>query len=219
MENEVRRTRAQLQAPVRGRAVVDLRAPADGVVLRRLRESESVVAAGEPILEIGNLEDIEVVTDLLSMDAVRVGPGSTAWIEGWGGGEALRARVKRVEPSGFLKVSALGVEERRVNVVLALTDTTGVPPTLADGYRVEVRVVTWSTDAAIKVPVGALFRQGDAWAVFVVDGGRARMRTVVIGQQNDREAQIERGLESGEVVVLHPPDTLRDGARVERRQE
>ena len=219
MENELRRTRAQLQAPARGVAVVDLRAPADGVILRRFRESESVVPAGEPLLEIGDPGDIEVVTDLLSSDAVRVAPGSPAWIESWGGGTPLRARVRRIEPSGFLKVSALGVEERRVNVVLAIADPTGAALALADGYRVEVRVVTWSDDEAVKVPIGALFRQGESWSVFVVERNRARLRSVVIGQQNDREAQIERGLAPGAVVVLHPPDTLRDGARVRERRD
>jgi HlyD family secretion protein len=217
-EFELQLARARLQAPTAGGRPVDVVAPIDGVVLRRLRESESVVPTGEPLLEIGDPRRIEIVADLLSTDAVRIPPGSAVRIEQWGGAESIPGVVRLVEPSGFVKVSALGVEERRVNVVI---DVPEVPPEarrLGDGYQVEIRVVVWMADDVVKVPVGSLFRRGSDWAVFVIDEGRARLQTIQIGQRNDTDAQVTTGLAVGEMVVLHPPDTLTDGMRVSVRQ-
>ncbi len=214
-EYELQLARARLQGPAAaGGRIVPVVAPVDGVVLRRLRESEATVPAGEPLLEIGNPSRIEIVSDLLSTDAVRVPPGAPVSVEQWGGPHPLEGIVRRVEPSGFMKVSALGVEEQRVNV---LVDVPELPPEarqLGDGYRVEIRIVTWQADDVVKLPVGAVFRRGDEWAVFRIEEGVARLRTVQVGQRNDTEVQILGGLDAGQPVVLHPPDTLSDGTRV-----
>ena len=212
-ESELQLARARLSAPSASGRSVDVFSPVDGTVLRRLRESEGVVPVGEPLLEIGEPGRMEIVADLLSTDAVRVSPGAAVLIEQWGGGHTLHARVRRVEPSGFMKVSALGVEEQRVNVIIDFTNPAETSR-LGDGYRVEVRIVLWQEDDVLKVPVGALFRQGDGWAVFVVEEGHVRRQTVQLGQRNENEGQITGGLEAGATIVLHPPDTLTDGARV-----
>jgi HlyD family secretion protein len=216
-EYEVQLARARLAAPVASGNAVEIVSPVNGVVLKRYRESESVVPVGDPLLEIGEPGRMEIVADLLSTDAVRVMPGADVLIEQWGGGHTLHGRVKRVEPSGFMKVSALGVEEQRVNVVVDFTDPSEAAR-LGDGYRVEVRVVLWQEKDVVKVPVGSLFRQGEDWAVFVVDAGRVRRQIVQLGQRNDNEGQITGGLEAGAVVVLHPPDTLTDGMAVTVRE-
>jgi HlyD family secretion protein len=217
-EYELELARVRLQAPSsQGGRTVSVAAPVNGVVLRRLRESESVVPSGEPLLEIGDPQQLEVVADLLSTDAVRVAPGNRVLIEQWGGKHPLEARVRRVEPSGFMKVSALGVEEQRVNVVVDFEDPAAAAGALGDAYRVEVRVVVWQADEVLKVPVGSLFRVANDWAVFAVVDARARRRIVEVGQRNDEEAQIIGGLEVGQPVVLHPPDTLDDGVRIVER--
>lgn len=210
--------RARLQSPAgSGGRVVDLRAPVAGVVLKRHHESEVVVTAGQPVLEIGDPSRIEVVSDLLSTDAVRVSPGQAVLIEQWGGGTTLEARVRRVEPSGFMKVSALGVEEQRVNVIIDFADSATAGHALGDGYRVEVRVVTWRADNVVAAPVGSLFRRGEGWAAFVVDGDRVRLQPVELGHRNDEYGEILNGLEPGQQVVLHPPDTLTPTARIRSR--
>jgi HlyD family secretion protein len=198
--------------------LVEVRAPVTGVLLRRLRESESVVAQGEPLVEVADPADLEIVADYLSSDAVQIRPGMPVVVEGWGGGAALNARVTRVEPSGFMKISALGVEEQRVWVVMAFTDPPAAWAALGDGYRVEARVIVWQQPEVLKVAVGSLFRDGTAWAVFVVDGGVARLRTVTLGQRNDVEAEVTGGLEAGSTVVAYPSDQVQDGARVEPRR-
>jgi HlyD family secretion protein len=197
--------------------IVTIRAPITGVVLRRIRESEAVVPTGEPLVEIGDLTDIEIVSDLLSADAVRVGSGSRVLIEEWGGGMTLEGRVRRVEPSGFMKLSALGVEDQRVNVVIDFVDRETAARYLGDGYRVEVRIVTWETEDALKVPTGSLFRTGDAWSVFVVTEGRAELRTVDIGSRNGLEAEVVSGLVPGDRVIMHPSDTVAHGVEVAER--
>jgi HlyD family secretion protein len=198
---------------VAGRAV-DVRAPVDGVVLKRFRESESTVPAGEPLLEIGDAHQLEIVADYLSTDAVAIPSGAPALIEHWGGAEPLVGRVRRIEPSGFTKVSALGVEEQRVNVIVELTNPNGAANALGDGYRVEVRVVLWQQDHVLKVPVASLFRQGDRWAAFVVTGRRAEIRPVTMGHRTDQEVEVLGGLTEGERVVIHPGDTLQAGSRI-----
>lgn len=203
----------QAQTYVPQSAVV--RSPVNGRVLRVLEENERVVTAGTPLLEMSNTSKVEVVADVLSTDAVKIRSGTAVLVEGWGGDKPLKARVRLVEPSAFTKVSALGVEEQRVNVVADFADAF-VP--LGDGYRVEVRFVTWEGEA-LKVPSGALFRRGDVWSVFLVEGGRAVCRDVETGQRNESEVEITDGLAEGVLVVLHPPSELEDGARVEPREE
>lgn len=212
-EGELQLARARLAAPSAAGRSVDVVAPIDGTILKRLRESEGVVPVGEPLLEIGEPGRMEIVSDLLSTDAVRVSPGAEVLIEQWGGGHTLHGRVRRIEPSGFMKVSALGVEEQRVNVIIDFTDPAEAVR-LGDGYRVEVRIVLWKDDSVLKVPVGGLFREGEGWAVFVVEEGRVRRQTVQLGQRNENDGQITSGLEAGATIVLHPPDTLTDGTRV-----
>jgi HlyD family secretion protein len=213
-EYQLQQARARLQATGSTNAAVEIRAPVDGVVLKRFRESSTVVAPGEPLLEIGDPDQIEIVADLLSTDAVRVPRGAAVQIEQWGGGHSLSGRVRRVEPSGFMKVSALGVEEQRVNVIIDFDDPAAAGRALGDGYRVEVRIVIWQDANALMAPVGCLFRQGDAWAVFVVDEGVARLQPVELGQRNQTAGQILGGVSAGQTLVLHPPDTLTDGMRV-----
>jgi HlyD family secretion protein len=215
-EHELQLARARLQAPAPAGRSVEVVAPVNGVILKRLRESESVVPVGEPLIEIGDPARIEIVADFLSTDAVRVQQGALVLIDGWGGSDPLQGRVRRVEPAGFMKVSALGVEEQRVNVLIDFDDPAAAGR-LGDGYRVELRVVMWSEPDVVKVPVGGLFRRGDAWAAFVIDGDLVRLQPVQLGQRNDVEGQVLGGLMPGQTVVLHPPDTLADGARVNVR--
>ena len=217
-ESELQLARARLQAPAAGGRAVEIVAPVNGVILKRLRESESVVPVGEPLLQIGEPARIEIVADFLSTDAVRIQPGFRVLIEGWGGTTALEGRVRRIEPAGFMKVSALGVEEQRVNVLIDFEDPSAAGR-LGDGYRVEVRIINWQDDDVVKVPVGGLFRRGNDWAAFVVEGEQVRLQAVEIGQRNDVEAQVIKGLSPGQTVVLHPPDTLMDGARVTVRAQ
>jgi HlyD family secretion protein len=214
-ESDVARAEARLSpgSATPGR-VVDVRAPVDGVVLKIVRESESVVPAGDPLIEIGDPAKLEIVADLLSTDAVQVKPGSRTLIEQWGGEKALDAKVRRVEPSGFTKISALGVEEQRVNVILDFVDPATAWSALGDGYRVQVRIVTWESPNPLKVPTGALFRVGDDWAVYVVEEERATRTIVKLGHQTGQEAEVLEGLSEGAHVILHPGDTLTDGARV-----
>jgi HlyD family secretion protein len=214
-ERDEEMTRARLKTPAGAGRPIDVLAPVSGVVLGRRRESESVVAAGEPLMDLGNPADTEVTVDLLSTDAVRVTEGAAVRVDGWGGDRPLPGRVRRIEPAAFVKVSALGVEERRVNVIVAL-DPLPQDCKLGDGYKVDARVVVWS-GTATAVPVSALFRRGQEWAVFVVDGARARLRPVTIGERNADVAQVLAGLQPGERVVLHPPDTLGDGGLVTLR--
>ena len=213
---ELQMARASLMQPQRDAATpIDIRSPIDGVVLRRLRESEAVVPQGEPLIEVGDVTELEIVADFLSTDAVRIRPGQRVYIVRWGGGEELRGRVRLVEPAGFTKVSALGVEEQRVNVIIDFDDPAAAFAQLGDRYRVEVRVVVWSTDDAVTVPVSSLVREGDGWSVFVVDGDRAVRRTVEIGQRSDTSAQVLSGVEPGERVVVFPSDQLEDGSPIE----
>jgi HlyD family secretion protein len=191
---------------------IDVRSPVAGEVLRVLEESERIVAAGMPLLEIGDPGDLEIVVDVLSADAVRIRPGAEMEIDDWGGEKPLRGRVQRIEPSGFTKVSALGVEEQRVNVLGDFVDGTG---NLGDGYRVEARVVVWEAADVLRVPGSALFRRGERWHVFVAERGRARLRAVEIGHRGTFDAEVQTGLEPGERVVLHPSDRIQDGVRLE----
>jgi HlyD family secretion protein len=194
-----------------GRAVQTVRAPAGGRILRIHEPNERVLPAGTPLLEIGDAAGLEVVVDVLSTDAVRIQPGATMRLVEWGGDGDLVGLVRLVEPAGFTKVSTLGVEEQRVNVI---GDLAAAPAALGDGYRVEARIVTWEAADVLKVPTSALLRSGEGWSVFVVDGGRARLRPLRIGHRGNAEAEVVEGLEAGERVVLFPSDRVSDGARV-----
>ena len=193
---------------------VHLTAPIDGVVLKVLARSEQAISAGEVIAEIGDPQNLEIVVDLLSSDAARVRPGAPVTITDWGGDRDLRGTVRTVEPAGFTKVSALGIEEQRVNVII---DPDAVPERLGHGYRVLARLGIWDNPQALQVPIGALFRTGGQWSVFVVADGRAVLRTVEVGQMNPFAAEAVGGLEQGETVILYPNDQLQDGRTVEPR--
>jgi len=201
-----------------GRAVTVV-APTAGLILRRMQESEAVVAAGAPLIEIGNLDDLEVVTDLLSTDAVKAKPGAAVVIDRWGGEGTLSGRVQRVEPAGFMKISALGVEEQRVNVIIDFVDPRERRMSLGDGFRVEVRIVTWEKPDVLTVPTSSLFRADGAWAVFVVDGDVARRRVVKIGERNEQMAEVLEGLSAGDKVVAYPGETLADGSLIGQRAQ
>jgi HlyD family secretion protein len=194
---------------------LDIRAPVDGKVLRVFQESAAVVSPGTRLLELGDPTDLEMVIEVLSTDAVRIAVGNRVIVERWGGDEPLSGRVRLVEPSAFLKVSALGVEEQRVNVIADFTDPLERRKTLGDAYRVEARVVVWEAADVIKAPAGALFRgPSGGWAVFAVRGGRARLTPVEVGRSNGVETEVRAGLEPGDRVVLHPSDRVKDGGRV-----
>ncbi len=201
----------------RDQAGVEIRSPIDGVVLRRAHQSEVAVAAGELLLEVGDPSDLEVVADYLSNDAVKITSGMPTVIVQWGGGAEIAGRVRRVDPAGFLKVSALGVEEQRVNVVVDLETPYEAWKALGDEYRVEVKVVTWRADDVLIVPTNALFRHQGGWAVFVADAGTARLRPVEIGQRNSIQAEVLDGLAAGEIVLAHPSEAVEDGVSVASR--
>jgi HlyD family secretion protein len=196
-------------------------APVAGRVLKVHVASEATVALGTPLLEIGDVSRLEVVAELLTADALQATPGSAVRIERWGGPVALRGRVRRVEPAAFTKVSALGVEEQRVNVIIDITSPREQWAALGDGYRVGVRIVTRSEPQVLKVPVGAVFPQAapaSGPAVFVADGGRARLRAVEVAARNGSEAWLKAGLKAGEAVLVYPPAGVADGARISERK-
>lgn len=216
---EVKRAQAGLIAlEIRrnqGGKVVSLRAPGPCRILRVFEKSERVVPAGTPLVVLSNPNKIEIVVDLLSADAVKVQPGAAVIIENWGGPQPLRARVRTVEPYGFTKVSALGIEEQRANVIADFVDS---PDGLGDGYRVDARIVIWESARVLKAPASALFRSGPSWAVFAVEGGRARLVPVEVGHRNALEAEITKGIDEGAELILHPANDLKDGARVAPRR-
>ncbi|EIM02248.1 secretion protein HlyD, partial [Rhodanobacter denitrificans] len=197
-----------------GGQVVELRAPIDGVVLHRFQESAAPVQAGQSLLELGDLRQLEVMVQALSQQAIALRPGSPARILRWGGEGALPARVTRIEPGGFTKVSALGVEEQRTLVWLDITAPRAQWESLGDGYRVEVEFEVGRRPDVLQVPSSALFRDGRRWAVYRVAGGRARLTAVTPGMQGDGATEIVAGLRQGERVVAYPDDRIADGLRV-----
>lgn len=197
---------------------IAIHAPATGRVLRVMRQSESTLSAGEAVVEIGNVEnDLEVLVELLSSDAVQVNPGDRAIFDGWGGPGVLNGVVERIDPWGFTKISALGVEEQRVNTLVRFTDPPEARRRLGHGFRVEVQIVVWEDDDALVVPSSALFREGREWTVFVVTNGTATLRQVDIGRNNGVDAQVVSGLEAGERVILYPSSELGEGTKVAER--
>ncbi|MDR9439482.1 MAG: HlyD family efflux transporter periplasmic adaptor subunit [Halomonas sp.] len=194
--------------------MLEVAAPVAGVVLERFRCCEGTVEAGQPILEIGRLADMEILVDLLSMDAVRLAPGMEVRITGWGG-EPLAGRVRRIEPAGFTRTSALGVDEQRVPVVIDFDEA--VEPAargLGTGFRVEVEFLIWQGDDVLQVPTSALFRDDGRWAAYVVEDDRARLRHLEIGRQSGLVSQVTAGVEAGERIVTHPGEELADGLAV-----
>ncbi|MDQ2075294.1 efflux RND transporter periplasmic adaptor subunit [Marinimicrobium sp. ABcell2] len=200
-----------------GQNPIPVNAPVGGVVLTRERQSEGMVQAGEPILTLGDLASLEVEVDVLSPDAVRLRPGMRVEIERWGGEENLPGRVRRVEPSGFTRFSALGVEEQRVWVIVDFDTRREHWQHLGDGYRVEARFILWEGSDVLQIPASALFREGDAWGVFVIENGRARHRSVTPGRRSGLMAEVRSGLSEGERVVLHPGQDIGEGSRVQTR--
>jgi HlyD family secretion protein len=168
------------------------------------------------LIEVGDPLDLEVVADLLSSDAVQIAPGSSVWIDGWGG-RPIQGRVTRVDPAGFLKISALGVEEQRVRITIDFADPPDAWSRLGHDYRVIVHVTVWKGEQVLSIPVGALFRKGEDWAAFVLKEGHARSTVVKIGHRNSRTAEVLAGLADGDRVILHPSDRVREGTTVSQR--
>lgn len=218
---ELEQARARLIEPSGGNGAaagaVEVTAPINGRVLRLIQESETVVAAGAPLLELGDPGDLEIVAELLSTDAVRLTAGAEVRIFDWGGPETLPGRIRRIEPFGFKKVSALGIEEQRVNVLIDFVEAP--PEGLGHGYRVEIEAIAWSGADVARIPLAALFRVGSDWAAFTVDAeGDARLRKLKIGHLGAAEAELLDGLAAGDTVILHPDERIADGTWVAARQ-
>jgi HlyD family secretion protein len=207
---------ANVTPPAEATCCVRVLAPASGRVLKIIQDSEATVLPGTPLVDIGNPLDLEIVADLLSTDAVQIKVGAPVRIDGWGG-KPIKGKVVRVDPAGFLKVSALGIEEQRVRVTIDFVDPPEVWSQLGHDYRVVVHVTTWSAPDALTVPISALFRKGDQWAVYADDSGRAKTVPVTIGHRNNRMAEMLSGLAVGDRVVLHPSDRVADGSRIAQR--
>ena len=197
---------------------IPLYAPADGRIMRVIQQSETSLLAGSPIMEIGNIaSDLEVVVELLSTDAVQVAQGDAVIIADWGGSTELTGEVIRVDPFGITQFSALGVEEQRVNATVAFTSSSADYAGLGHGFRVETKIIVWEAEDTLIVPASALFRSRDAWAVFIVEDGAARLRTIEIGPNNGIEAQVTTGLSEGDRVILYPSSGLSEGMNVAER--
>lgn len=210
-ENEISRAGAQLLRGDADGESTPVYAPADGKVLKILEESERVVNAGTPLIELSNPSNLEIVVDVLSSDAVKIKTGDLMLISGWGENESATARVRLIEPSAFTKVSSLGIEEQRVNII---GDFVERPSSVGDGYRVDAKFVVWQSSEVLKVPSSSLFRKGEGWSVFAVEDNRAKQRDVTVGQRNADEAEILSGLDAGIKVILHPTNDLQDGVAI-----
>ena len=198
---------------------IPITAPISGRVLRVIQESETTVTAGTPVLEIGDISnDLEVVAELLSTDAVQVSADDRVIIRKWGGAARLNGTVERVEPWGFTKTSALGVEEQRVKTIIKFTDPPAERRSLGHGFRVETQIVIWEAKDVLTVPSSALFRHDGGWAVFAVPAGNAELRKVVIGRNNGLLAEVKDGLEADTTVILYPGPSIVDGIKVARRE-
>jgi len=219
-ESNLQQTEAELaefaspNAPAFERVPYEIKSPVSGKVLRLFEESSRVVAAGTPIVEVGDPLNLEVVIEVLSRDGAAIPPGAKVEFDQWGGGKPLVGKVRLTEPAAFTKISALGVEEQRVNVIADLVTPPEERPTVGDNYRVEAHVVIWEAEKTLKVPVGALFRQGEEWATFVVTNGNAQLRAVKVGRSSGTETQIIDGLKTGEEVILYPGNRVKNGQSV-----
>jgi len=218
---ELAQARAALERPESSTAgnLVEVKSPVSGRMLKVMLESETVVTPGTQILEVGDPADIEIEAEILSRDAVTIRPGDSAEIDQWGGENPLKGRVRRVEPAAFTKISALGVEEQRVIVLSDLVDPPETAKSLGDRYRVEVRVAVWHAEDVLVVPAGSLFREGNAWKTYVYSNGEARLTAIEAGHSDGRFTEILSGVNAGEEVLLHPPDTVKDGTTVTKRKE
>jgi HlyD family secretion protein len=221
--SELERAKTTLQnfAPVQRTGknnTVEVTSPVSGAVFRIYRESEGAVHVGEPLMDIGNAGNLEVRVEVLSSDAVRIGPGTTVFFKRWGRDEPLAGRMRRVEPAGFTKLSSLGVEEQRVLVIVDFTSPPEMWRVLGDGYRLEAHFVVWEGKDILQVPTSALFRSGKEWAVFVEENGKARRRAVEVGQRTGLTAQIVSGLKENERVVAYPDDAISDGTKIRQRE-
>lgn len=221
IDYELAQARAALERPASITAgnLVEVKSPVSGRILKVMQESETVVTPGLQILEVGDPADIEIEAEILSRDAVAIKPGDSVEVEQWGGENPLKGRVRRVEPAAFTKISALGVEEQRVIVLSDLVDIPETAKTLGDRYRVEVRVAVWHSDDALIVPAGSLFREGNAWKTYLFSGGTAKLTAVEAGHSDGRFTEILSGISAGDEVLLHPPDTVKDGTAVIKRTE
>lgn len=190
---------------------IAVRAPVSGQVLRVIEESERVIPSGSPLFDLSQGDALELVVDVLTQDAVQIAPGQPIRITGWGGPQALTGTVRRVEPGAFTKVSALGVEEQRVNVIGDIQDA---PASLGAGYRIEAAIVTWTGEQVLQIPTGALFRRDGAWQAFVLQQGQARLRKLQIGHRSDAFAEVTAGIQAGESVIVFPSDRVADGVAV-----
>jgi len=202
------------ERPASDQPELEVRSPVGGTVLRRHRCCEGAISAGEPVLDVGSLTDLEVQVDLLSTAAVRVRPGMRVIMSGWGGDDELTGTVRRVEPAGFTRVSALGVDEQRVPVVIDFDDPASAWDRLGVAYRIEAEFIVWEADDVIQVPTSALFRLEGEWSVYVVENGHARMRAVERGRVSGLSSQVISGLQPGDVIITHPGDRIADGVRV-----
>jgi HlyD family secretion protein len=220
-ENQLRVAQASLgRLDAKGRASdeqLEITAPVAGRVLQVLQQSEGVVQPGTPLIELGDPAALELVVDVLTSDAVHVRPGTPVRIERWGGEYPLRAHVRLVEPSAFTRISALGVEEQRVNLIVDLDEPAERWASLGDGYRVEARILLSQGSDVLRVPAGAVFRRGDGWAVFLSEQGKARLVTVKVGRRNAHHVEVLEGLSEGAQVVVHPSDRVVDGASIAQR--
>lgn len=209
----------QIESPGVGGAVVEVKAPVSGRVLRVQQESAVILTPGTAILEIGDPADIEIEAEILSRDAVAIRAGTPVIVDQWGGEEPLTATVRRVEPAAFTKVSALGVEEQRVVVLCDLVNPPPAAKALGDRFRVEVRIAVWQEKDALLIPAGALFREGNEWKTFVMEQGKASAIPVEAGRTDGRMTQVLGGIGEGTPVLLHPPDTVKDGVAVKKREK
>ena len=214
---EVDAARAMLDEPHGDRPSrsVAVTAPATGQVLRVIRDSAGPVAAGAPLLELGDPRALELVVDVLSIDAAGIQPQMPVSIERWGGDQPLTGRVRLVEPSAFTRVSALGIEEQRVRVIATID---APPPALADGFRVTARIITWHGDRVLTIPTSTVFRDHGRWAVYVEAGGRARLQPVALGHRGQLDVEILGGLVEGDRVIMHPGDDIKPDVRVMERR-
>ena len=220
-ESTLERQRAALTSPDApgGHAMPDtccvrLTAPVNGQILSVVNTSQRMVAAGTPLLTLGDPHALEITADLLSSDAVRLRPGARATVDRWGGPGVLQARLREIEPSGFTKVSALGIEEQRVRAILDFTGPPDQRAGLGDAFRVYLRIVEWHADDAVQVPIGALFREGSDWAVYIDEGGVATVRKITLGRRNEDVAQVLSGLKPGDRVITHPSDQISGGVQI-----
>ncbi len=197
--------------------LIEVKSPVSGRVLNVRQESETIVAPGMPILEVGDPADIEIEAEILSRDAVTIRPGDSVEVEQWGGEKPLKARVRRIEPAAFTKISALGVEEQRVIVLSDLVDPPETARALGDRYRVEVRVAIWHADDVLVVQSGALFREDNAWKTFIYRDGKASLTAIEAGHSDGRLTEVLSGLRPGDKVLLHPPDVVKDGSDVREK--